>query len=137
MKTTFKLLAKYVTLPSEYCTPSVQYPDGYCKSTDEKQRSWINIILWCQLGKYWGYCITLNAWMPDKSGIWMVQTYPVAKWSGFQMVVWELDQKCPFYCLKCFVFKWSAELCDQTLWKPVKKLSEKANVHISDGYCIA
>ena len=50
----------------------------------------------------------VTIWIPDKSGIQMVQTCPVVKWSGFQMVVWKPDKKCLFYGLKCQLFKWFA-----------------------------
>ena len=32
---------------------------------------------------------TVTIWIPDKSGIWMVQVCPVVEWSGFWMVVWK------------------------------------------------
>ena len=35
----------------------------------------------------------------DKFGIWIVQTWPVVKWSGFRMVVW-IPDKNMFYGLK-------------------------------------
>ena len=34
---------------------------------------------------------TVAIWMPDESGIWMIDLCPVVKWSGIQMVVWKLD----------------------------------------------
>ena len=37
--------------------------------------------------------ITVTIWILDKSGIQMVQTCLVVKWSGFLMVVWKLDDK--------------------------------------------
>ena len=52
---------------------------------------------------------TVTTWIPDKSGIKMVQTCPFCKWSGFWMVVWIQDKKVCFYGLKCPVFKWPFE----------------------------
>ena len=50
------------------------------------------------------------------------------------------DKKCLLYGLKCLVFKWSAKSCEETTWKPHKKVFEKSNVWFSgvwysDGYC--
>ena len=49
----------------------------------------------------------VTIWILDKSGIWMIQTYPVVEWSGCQMVVWKIGQKCLFHGLKCPIFIWT------------------------------
>ena len=41
---------------------------------------------------------TVGIWIPDKSGIQMVQKCPAVTWFGFRMVVWKLDKN---------VFLWS------------------------------
>ena len=59
---------------------------------------------------------TVTIWIPDKSGIQMVDLCLVAKWSGIPMVVWKPDWKKPVYGPKCLVFDWSAKSRYFTIW---------------------
>ena len=61
---------------------------------------------------------TVTIWIPDKSGIQMVDLCLVAKWSGIPMVVWKPDWKKPVYGPKCLVFDWSAKSRYFTIWIP-------------------
>ena len=88
-------------------------------------------IIQCPTVFYWTDAdSTVSIWIPDKSGIKMVQTCPVIKRSDFQMVVWKLDKKYVF-CLKCLDFEWSALPLGQTFWKLNRKVFEKSNVQNS------
>ena len=69
--------------------------------------------------------MTVTIWIPDKSGIGMVQACLVVNWSGFLMVVWKPDKKCLCYCLKCSVFEWCTISIDPTIWKLGKKSVSK------------
>ena len=68
----------------------------------------------------WG---TVTIWVQDKSGIQMVQTFPVVEWSGFWMVVRKLDKN---VCFMVFQFRmvclimWSVHI--KTGQKSVQKV---------------
>ena len=74
---------------------------------------------------------TVTIWIPDKSGIQMVDLCPVVKWSGIGTVVWKPDWKKPLYGQKCLVFELSAKSRDFTIWIPDTHI-----VQYSDESCI-
>ena len=76
---------------------------------------------------------TITIWIQDKSGILMVQTNPVVKWSGFWMVVWKLDKKCLFYGLNV----WSLNGLPNQVIRPFDKRTKSVRkVKCLDFRCL-
>ena len=61
---------------------------------------------------------TVTIWIPNKSGIQMVQMCLVIKWSGFWMVVWKLNKKVCFMVKNVQFWNGSTMFIRSTEWQP-------------------
>ena len=66
--------------------------------------------------------------MPDKAGIWTVQTCPIVKWSGIWMVVWKPNKKCLFYGKNVRFLNGMTNHVTRLFENQTEKVSEKSNV---------
>ena len=81
--------------PNDDCTKTTKSRCSFSFNSDQKIGDKINSSDGGNTHSNSRYIIknTVTIWILDKSGIWMVQTCPVIKRSGFQMVVCTLDKK--------------------------------------------
>ena len=78
---------------------------------------------------------TVTIWIPDKSGIQMVDFCLVSNGRVFEWWPENRTEKKPVYSPKCWVFEWFAKSNDFTIWIPGTHTVRYSGVRYSGGYC--